>query len=108
MKSKLVFPRTNERRNGVTKPYESTTTGYIWSLLDRYRRQHEGRLPTSATLWQLFSNGVEGASLSTMQTQYSRYVRFYGLKAEQEAMRDAQRSENTRQRNARRQKAAGA
>jgi hypothetical protein len=99
---KLSYDRKNPQRNGVTKPGDETMSGHVWVLIERYRKDNGGQLPAPDTLWKLYSDSLEGASKSTLTTQFSRYVRYHGCYLEQEQMRERERAASADRRRAKR------
>lgn len=84
-----------EKRNGVTRPEEGTRTGLVWDIADEVtnRRRTAGHTHTVALLDEVRKHymTVDGAQISTCQTQYNRWVVFNGLQAEVKARRDEEK-----------------
>jgi hypothetical protein len=70
--------RTQECRNGVTRPKPDTAIGKLWSIADAMS-QHIGRPVHNKELMSRFLSENPDANKNMANTQYSRWKRFYGV-----------------------------
>jgi len=71
------------QQNGVTRPKDGTQTGRVWAISDEESRA-AGR---AATRKEVIAKGTaEGLNEATIATQYGRWRKFHGLKAEPRPM----------------------
>lgn len=63
-------------QNGVTQPREGSKTRRVWDIATEIGEE-AGRAPTAAEVLERAE--AEGLNKATVQTQYNRFRRFYGL-----------------------------
>ena len=84
------------QQNDVTRPEEGTITGALWQIADRISAQLGKPAPRKAVT-DAFMTEVPNANMATANTQYARWVKFYGvadqLKADKEAGKAAKTAE---------------
>jgi hypothetical protein len=68
--------------NGVTRPRDGTATGRVWAITDELSKA-AGSLVGRADVMK--AGEAEGLNPATIATQYGRYRKFYGIKAEPRA-----------------------
>lgn len=79
-------------QNDVTRPEAGTITGALWQIADR-ESARLGKPAPRKVVTDAFMAEVAEANISTANTQYARWVKFYGvadqLKSERAAAKDA-------------------
>lgn len=83
-------------QNGITRPEAGTITGALWAIADRESAKIQKPAPRKVVT-DAFMIEVPNANIATANTQYARWVKFYGvadaLKADKAAATEAEKAE---------------
>lgn len=66
-------------QNGITQPGADTTSGQIWAIANTISASLKAPAPRKAVMDEAAKHGMNAA---TVATQYARWTKFYGVKAE--------------------------
>lgn len=75
-------PVPKDTVNGVTRPKSGTKTGRVWEIADAQSKQKGEPAPRKAVIDEAMTDDINAA---TAATQYGRWRKYHGLKAEPKA-----------------------
>lgn len=94
-KAKAERDASKQVANGVTRPKDGTQTGRIWAISDEFSRSHPGKPAERKEVLEKAAS--EGLNDATAATQYGRWRKYHGLKAEPRAVAAPKTSDVTTQ-----------
>jgi len=78
--------KTKIEQNGITRPGPGTSTGKVWDIADKISAKLKAPAPRADVLKEAEASGINAATAST---QYGKWRKFNGLKAEPKAKKEA-------------------
>lgn len=78
--------------NGVTRPEAGTTTAKLWDIADRESAKI-GKPAPRKVVTDAYMAEVPAANIATANTQYARWVKFYGVSDQLKAAKEAAKAE---------------
>lgn len=77
--------RIKIEQNGINRPSPDTTTGKVWEIADKISTKLKAPAPRGDVLKEAEALGINAATAST---QYGKWRKFNGLKAEPKAPKE--------------------
>lgn len=91
MTEQTATTKTRVTQNDVTRPDADTITGALWAIADRESEKLKRPAPRKIVT-DAFMAEVKGANIATANTQYARWVKFYGVADRIKADREAEKA----------------
>jgi hypothetical protein len=80
-----------EKQNGIARPLAGSLTGKLWDIADQVSSEMKVPAPRKAVI-DRYLKEVPGANLATANTQYARWVVYWGVADKLKAGREAARA----------------
>ncbi len=84
-KAETATTKTKIEQNGITRPGPGTSTGKVWDIADKISAKLKAPAPRADVLKEAETAGINAATAST---QYGKWRKFNGLKAEPKAKKE--------------------
>lgn len=80
-----------EKQNGITRPLAGSMTGKLWDIADQVSTELKAPAPRKMVIDRYMAE-VPGANIATANTQYARWVVYWGVADKLKAGREASRA----------------